>query len=59
MTRRSIMQPTPDDLIRAIYKSEGWVRGDKGGFSTQSARCNSLYKITVDTERNRYITTPI
>lgn len=53
MTR--IERAIADDLIRAIYAAEGWQRGDKAGFQTVSARCNSLYEITADPRRNRYI----
>lgn len=44
-----------DDLIRAIYKREGWTRGDRDGFNSQAARCSAIYDITADPARNRYV----
>jgi hypothetical protein len=58
MARRKIERAVADDLIRAIYAAEGWQRHDKGGFPTCSARSSSLYTITADPRRNRYIATP-
>jgi hypothetical protein len=46
------------DLIAAIYKAEGWTPGDKGAFETRTARCSSVYDITADPRRNRYVATP-
>ncbi|QEH79902.1 hypothetical protein EIK56_17895 [Sphingomonas sp. C8-2] len=50
-----IERAVADDLVRAIYEREGWNRSDKGGFESCSARCNSLYIITADPRRNRYV----
>lgn len=57
--RRVIERAVADDLIRAVYKAEGWTPGDKGGFETRTARCSSVYDITADSRRNRYVATPI
>lgn len=52
---RVIERAVPDDLIRAIYAAEGWARGDRAGFQSRSARCASIYDITADPRRNRYV----
>lgn len=44
-----------DDLIDAIYRREGWVKRDRAGFTSRSARCGELYEITADPRRNRYV----
>lgn len=56
--RRVIKRKIADDLIRAIYKAEGWTRHDKAGFNSCSARCSLLYVITADPRSNKYIATP-
>lgn len=58
MTRRIIERAIADDLIRAIYKAQGWTPGDKAGFNSRTARCSSVYSITADARRNRYVATP-
>ncbi|PAL23574.1 hypothetical protein [Sphingopyxis sp. GW247-27LB] len=57
--RRVIERAVADDLIAAIYKAEGWTPGDKGVFQTRTARCSSVYDITADPRRNRYVATPL
>jgi len=51
-TRVRITGRTADDVIRAIYKAEGWprVEGER-----RVARCKTLYDFTADTQRNRYV----
>lgn len=50
-----IQRAIADDLIRAIYVREGWTPFDRAGFNSRSARCNTLYTITADVRRNRYV----
>lgn len=57
--RKVVERAVADDLITAIYEAEGWQPKDKGEFSSRSARAQSLYQITVDPRRNRYIATPL
>ena len=54
MCGRVIKRAVADDLIRAIYKAEGWrfVEGE-----ARVARCNELYAITADARANRYVAT--
>lgn len=56
--RKSIERAVADDLIAAIYKVEGWAPKDRAGFTSRVARCSSLYAITADARRNRYVATP-
>lgn len=57
--RKTIERAIADDLLDAIYEAEGWMKRDKAGFPTRSARCASLYRITCDARRNRYVATPL
>ncbi len=49
---RRIERAVADDLIRAIYKAEGWTVAEG---ERRVARCNEVYTITADARRNRYI----
>lgn len=54
-TAKKIERAIADDLIRAIYKAEGWQLRDRAGFDSCVARCNALYTIMADVRRNRYV----
>lgn len=55
MPKRKILKARiADDLIRKIFKAEGWVLDRQ----PRVRRCNELYTITADPCKNVYIATP-
>lgn len=54
--RKVIERAVADDLIRAVYKAEGWTRSEG---ESRVERVKQFYIITADARRNRYIATPI
>lgn len=56
--RKQLTGLTADDVIRAIFKAEGWVRGDKDHYNTMTGRCLAYYEIKIDHERQRWVAIP-
>lgn len=53
--RKVIERAVADDLIRAVYKAEGWTRSEG---EARVERVKQFYTITADPRRNRYIAGP-
>ena len=56
MTRKTLTDAIPADLINKVYHAEGWTKVEG---EVRALRVKTVYRLSVDARKGVYVATPL